>query len=1152
MKKITTLIASMLISFVGNVMAQRGWMYNPDSIVTEIVPGEDIYYLIQQGFGPQNAKPIDGFLNSGDNGVIQATDNIVDHSGVFTFVKVGDKEANGETFPIFILKNVATDKYVTDNGSRFTSSPLEAFQFTARIAQAKDITPEVKADWYQYSNAINGAKCPGAEGVNWIFCNPEAYKFMAFNNNPGWSTGYVTATNWRVYKATEKPMSAQEKFLATFDKYFFEGVDETIYPIGTEPGCISKELYDAVFAGYSEAEAAYNNYNLSDEEYNRLNQMLQDLAERIVAERVPLTAGYYCLYNKVKGFLAETGVAKCDGVMTEMPAEWTIGNAKYIWRIENLEKVEDKFYIQSALSDKYLTKGETNEYIMTAKGQTAFSAEIIKGNFWNIKDKGLLHAKPKDGLLNNYGKPEDDGNLWQFYTVSEASFEAIHQVIVQANLNKELSKRVKEISINIEGLKNKCGLTMDGSYARNAGGLVSSFVNANANDSHPGSDPRFAFDRNVETIYQTEWSNNAPANVRHWVQLDFTEPLQNIVVKFTRRIQHNSVPTRIGMYAAEGDNLKAETWTEELYEDTVIYEYPTEFTDTIADSTTFIKTIKLARPAQHVRMAVIETDNNKYWNEGGPTWCVGELRFYKAENNKENPSFNLIPKDTLDVLNAVILQANAELEVGKATQETIDALDAAMTSVMNMYPNPASLRSAIETALYRYEIAEESDLPGVEGWGYYQVGAKAEYKKALDAITAEFKDQDKVLTLDDIERLEAQLHAALKTFNTRLNVPTDGVYHIICRAGTNPANGEDYPEESSYISAANADYNTPAVWAYKDDPELPSRWNTLWKIERNEEGLFSFKNLLTGLYLDNPYEGLSEEEQDSISVTTQVKFSETPKHILLESAPVAGQFMLTLKNNRFVNASGQKMVGSVGRPMAIWNDYENGTRSRFIFETVTQEDLSDGIMKINCAPDGFQIITLPIELQSAYTATSNAYKVLGVKNGFVQLASYEDGDIIPAGAAFILKTEKENMIFDAIPTASTLDALLNVTYNNEPVVTNGLVSAPRAFVIGEGYGLIFQDKIAATTGVEEIKAGSGFFNKDIPATTVDGEYQLQLTADLTGEGTLVETIISNPREINDVYTISGLKIRQNVKGADAVKGLPRGIYIVGGKKMIVK
>ena len=41
-------------------------------------------------------------------------------------------------------------------------------------------------------------------------------------------------------------------------------------------------------------------------------------------------------------------------------------------------------------------------------------------------------------------------------------------------------------------------------------------------------------------------------------------------------------------------------------------------------------------------------------------------------------------------------------------------------------------------------------------------------------------------------------------------------------------------------------------------------------------------------------------------------------------------------------------------------------------------------------------------------------------------------------------------------------------------------------------------------------------------------------------------------EVVDVYSLQGVLVRKNVKSANAVKGLPAGIYVIGGQKVIVK
>ena len=44
---------------------------------------------------------------------------------------------------------------------------------------------------------------------------------------------------------------------------------------------------------------------------------------------------------------------------------------------------------------------------------------------------------------------------------------------------------------------------------------------------------------------------------------------------------------------------------------------------------------------------------------------------------------------------------------------------------------------------------------------------------------------------------------------------------------------------------------------------------------------------------------------------------------------------------------------------------------------------------------------------------------------------------------------------------------------------------------------------------------------------------------------------SRESELVDVYNLTGTLVRRQVKRADAVKGLKKGIYIVGGQKYVV-
>ncbi|MDE6187033.1 MAG: hypothetical protein K2G17_02750, partial [Duncaniella sp.] len=55
-----------------------------------------------------------------------------------------------------------------------------------------------------------------------------------------------------------------------------------------------------------------------------------------------------------------------------------------------------------------------------------------------------------------------------------------------------------------------------------------------------------------------------------------------------------------------------------------------------------------------------------------------------------------------------------------------------------------------------------------------------------------------------------------------------------------------------------------------------------------------------------------------------------------------------------------------------------------------------------------------------------------------------------------------------------------------------------------------------------------------------------------GESALDEIVVSPMERLVDVYNLQGVRLRTKVCINDAVEGLPGGIYIVDGKKMVVK
>ena len=85
---------------------------------------------------------------------------------------------------------------------------------------------------------------------------------------------------------------------------------------------------------------------------------------------------------------------------------------------------------------------------------------------------------------------------------------------------------------------------------------------------------------------------------------------------------------------------------------------------------------------------------------------------------------------------------------------------------------------------------------------------------------------------------------------------------------------------------------------------------------------------------------------------------------------------------------------------------------------------------------------------------------------------------------------------------------------------------------------------------EIIDANTGYFSGDgMTVTDQTGDWTATL------EGALVTAINKPVVVVNgkvDVYNLSGVLLRKGVDASKSTQGLPSGLYIVGGQKLLVK
>lgn len=109
-----------------------------------------------------------------------------------------------------------------------------------------------------------------------------------------------------------------------------------------------------------------------------------------------------------------------------------------------------------------------------------------------------------------------------------------------------------------------------------------------------------------------------------------------------------------------------------------------------------------------------------------------------------------------------------------------------------------------------------------------------------------------------------------------------------------------------------------------------------------------------------------------------------------------------------------------------------------------------------------------------------------------------------------------------------------------------------ATTVPQGAYFINDDKFyLADTDKVKLKGFRAYINADQTAAMAGVN---RLLIDIDGKVTGIEEIISDgtkdSKELVDVYTINGIKIKNDVKRADALEGLEHGIYIIDGEKII--
>ena len=1205
MKRFYNLLSFFLLSLVGitNAVAQD---YGQGKLLEtpEQIVGKDVL-LYEPGTSSDHPA---GYLN----GSAKWTNTISD-ACIYNFIKLEKQSEDGH--PLYLLQQKSTKKYVKDpakiEGSEgesyveYTDKKEDAFEMTVlnfeEIVDGAESNPRTAANSNKQDLSVTG----------FVLCRNE----FDIDEETGeqspvyiagqWEPSYFPYTDTNVFRIYEfVVLKGQEKLMSYVEAFV---VDPNNYTTGTTPGTYKKELVDAANQAYNAANQALESGNVTDEQADKLCADLKKAYNDLMDKgfNALVDGGYYFIRTTTNHWMTSEKKSGLDflwgaggvyeGDKAPAAGEVQVADAKYIWKLTSAGK-KDLYYVQNLYTGTYMS-AETNAafkvdkdcYILTEEKTPLFvafdGAESKEANskklgfvFYQMKadsTKGRqFHSKFANSGVFEWNDIANPNNIYLFNDVAKADIDRIAAEVEQAKLNEKLNTVYGKALVDYSGSLAISGGTKDADFSngltKDSTNFFCTVLQSNEGKIAALADGKFGKNNDVNSYFHTSWSGGSftPSLDRyHYVGVDLKKEISGgIMVKIAKRRTYNDYPMEFAFFGSNDPKAVVDSaeWTL-LGCGKVDWSIgmplkagvdPDCEKDTVIPNAIGVAGTTFEGSYRYIKCAAIATQyniNDPRGNRG--YFCLSEMTVYSPATI--DPNGGLIQQVSEPVrkeIAAALEAAKKEVAAGKATQPTIDRLQKAYDAFMKELPNPQALLDAAKEAKTFANNVEKQGFVGEELAQYAPAGLEAlkAAVKAANEYDANGKSAKEILA--EVEKL----NTAVATFKEGINLPeADKIYRL--RGASRKAwnkklisykaqcyaknNGNantiyfTYPEGATNEAIVTNDNGVIAdneVWetvtSALTDTLNSALTNYYWYVEKAEKGKIVLRNVGTGMYLS--------------AQNGEVGQSVTPVEIpVILSKPLMFVFDAGKDKQLNVNSNGQ---------MVTWAD-PNDWNAQFTFEAVPQIDYAQLAMPV--ANEAYQIVTLPVTVD-AYCVQGTAYSLVGETDD-KKFALAEITEPIPAGTPFILGRDVENAE-QALENGAALfdygmDAITNVSelqYSTKALEANGIQGTLcEVDTVAAGYAYLRGSKVVATKNTV-IGVNSGYFNAKHEKGVAAGDVNLELGKVVVDNITNADVVVLP--SVVDVYSVDGVLVRKNVKAANATKGLPAGVYVVGKVKVLVK
>lgn len=1158
----------------------------------------------------------------------------VGNENVFRFEATGKTSADGHA--TYYLKHVASGKYFEDfvlseNGADSSDEPKEGWDDFTGLTADKAQAMEFVVCPFQTENdkSLRDYATVGKNNENDLSFEgfvltradlipreggEKTVQYLGHYAKPFYSI-YNDTNVWHIYGAEKVKGKA---LLLNYNEYYFPGGStlEGLYPVGTEIGTYNQTYYDAAKKVYDEFQAAINNYTLDDAAAQALVDRLVKAMEDLKTKGLNgFKAGYYYIHNMSGRSLYSQEVNGVDFVYSSntnyaRPAEPTLNDVKYIWRIDADRDADKALVMTNVLSGKSMSgvkasvAGVDDGFGFTlqkgGKVKVDFgTAAPAEGNpnktftFTSMEASvggnghKQYHAKFNDKAVMGWNAEAAENNNFYFTPIAGLTAEKIEEMkkqAIQNALNSDLASAYNTAKIAIaEGYitTSEGGTNHDASFsADDERALVKNSKQwyCNKQDAQEGSIDALTDNvlNDAAKFFHTDWHAGKFTPTlynNHFLVATLDEPISGGVdVKFAKRLSTmHDFPTVFAIYGSndfDANNADAANWKLQGIS-TVDFSDSIEVAmenGTVRKPAVGIASCALDGAYKYIKLAAIKT------NSGNGFWAVSELNLWAADKvtSTKSAEFNEVPAAVLAKLEGEATKAETELNAGKATQAQIDALNAAYAEFQANYPDPSRVTKAYTAAKTFLDNVKTNGLIGPELAQY----PEAESTK-LNAVLEQYKEFNGV-SLKAINDAVNAINNALAAFKASISLPAAGKYYVIRSASTKLGGGAgDFTgtQHGSIVYSKNNNTEVTSknavsggVYLFRmngsdqitsEDADLSTLEDSVftskdarlvWKAVASEGGKIQLRNVATGMYL--------------VAKDGEISQSAEPFALNVEGIK-ANTFRFNAGEvdgvTQYMNAKG------AWSKVVTWKDPAD-PNSNWTIEEVKEGEVANAFLLDNCTVNQMYIGTFPVDV--VYDGDIAPLNIVGISADNKLLLTpveAEPEDVaVPAGTPFVYSVESiqpcvGNTANKTVGFAQVVahGALTEATYNFTVKEANGLIGTlceGKTINSSRSYLENGAVKTPAASATKEIGVNSGYFGYIAPTSDSADDYDYVLNIDGKAETMTAineANVVVLPSVVN-VYSIDGTLVRKNVKSVNAAKNLPAGVYVIGGQKVIIK